>query len=237
MLCAPEAGRESWTPGQPAPTPHTVTHIDPVCPGLPQTFVGDKINAGIYCLSPSILNRIEPRPTSIEKEARRQRPNGSGVLLPSPAVFLQKLAGLRWQQAAACASCAARFAARRLSSAWVNFRARQTSPACPPLRADLPGGGGRRQAVCDAAGGLLDGRGAAQGLPHRCARAPLCSLLLRAPLEPTAVIAGGRSGPRAAAERMPGSRSTTLSALHCLTGTVGHGCAAVWQARPAAADR
>ncbi|KAL4447628.1 hypothetical protein ABPG75_004847 [Micractinium tetrahymenae] len=34
----------------------------------PQTFVGDKINAGIYCLSPSILNRIEPRPTSIEKE-------------------------------------------------------------------------------------------------------------------------------------------------------------------------
>ncbi len=33
-----------------------------------QTFVGDKINAGIYCLSPSILNRIEPRPTSIEKE-------------------------------------------------------------------------------------------------------------------------------------------------------------------------
>jgi hypothetical protein len=34
----------------------------------PQTFVGDKINAGIYCLSPSILNRIEPRPTSIENE-------------------------------------------------------------------------------------------------------------------------------------------------------------------------
>lgn len=34
----------------------------------PQTFVGDKINAGIYCLSPCILDRIEPRPTSIEKE-------------------------------------------------------------------------------------------------------------------------------------------------------------------------
>jgi mannose-1-phosphate guanylyltransferase len=30
--------------------------------------VGDKINAGIYCLSPSILDRIQPRPTSIEKE-------------------------------------------------------------------------------------------------------------------------------------------------------------------------
>ena len=34
----------------------------------PQTFVGDRINAGIYCLSPSVLNRIEDRPTSIEKE-------------------------------------------------------------------------------------------------------------------------------------------------------------------------
>ena len=34
----------------------------------PQTFVGDRINAGIYCLSPSVLDRIENRPTSIEKE-------------------------------------------------------------------------------------------------------------------------------------------------------------------------
>lgn len=34
----------------------------------PQVFVGDRINAGIYCLSPSILDRIENRPTSIEKE-------------------------------------------------------------------------------------------------------------------------------------------------------------------------
>lgn len=33
-----------------------------------QTFVGDKINAGIYLLSPSVLDRIELRPTSIEKE-------------------------------------------------------------------------------------------------------------------------------------------------------------------------
>ena len=31
-------------------------------------FVGDKINAGIYCLSPGVLDRIEMRPTSIEKE-------------------------------------------------------------------------------------------------------------------------------------------------------------------------
>jgi mannose-1-phosphate guanylyltransferase len=30
--------------------------------------VGDKINAGIYVLSPAVLNRIELRPTSIEKE-------------------------------------------------------------------------------------------------------------------------------------------------------------------------
>lgn len=34
----------------------------------PKTFVGDSINAGIYCLSPSVLDRIELRPTSIEKE-------------------------------------------------------------------------------------------------------------------------------------------------------------------------
>lgn len=34
----------------------------------PKTFVGDRINAGIYCLSPAVLDRIAPRPTSIEKE-------------------------------------------------------------------------------------------------------------------------------------------------------------------------
>lgn len=34
----------------------------------PQVFVGNKINAGIYLLSPRTLKRIELRPTSIEKE-------------------------------------------------------------------------------------------------------------------------------------------------------------------------
>lgn len=34
----------------------------------PTTFVGDHINAGLYVFSPSILRRIEMRPTSIEKE-------------------------------------------------------------------------------------------------------------------------------------------------------------------------
>jgi mannose-1-phosphate guanylyltransferase len=33
-----------------------------------QEFVGDKINAGIYVLAPSVLDRIELRPTSIERE-------------------------------------------------------------------------------------------------------------------------------------------------------------------------
>jgi mannose-1-phosphate guanylyltransferase len=33
-----------------------------------QIFVGDKINAGIYVINPSVLDRIELRPTSIEKE-------------------------------------------------------------------------------------------------------------------------------------------------------------------------
>ncbi|KAG6488505.1 probable mannose-1-phosphate guanylyltransferase 3 [Zingiber officinale] len=34
----------------------------------PKVFVGNKINAGIYLLDPSVLDRIELRPTSIEKE-------------------------------------------------------------------------------------------------------------------------------------------------------------------------
>jgi mannose-1-phosphate guanylyltransferase len=34
----------------------------------PQVYVGNKINAGIYIFNPSILKRIEPKPTSIEKE-------------------------------------------------------------------------------------------------------------------------------------------------------------------------
>lgn len=34
----------------------------------PQEFVSNKINAGIYILNPAVLNRIELKPTSIEKE-------------------------------------------------------------------------------------------------------------------------------------------------------------------------
>mgnify|MGYP002041862590 CR=1 FL=1 len=34
----------------------------------PQEFVSNKINAGIYMFKPSILDRIEVKPTSIEKE-------------------------------------------------------------------------------------------------------------------------------------------------------------------------
>ncbi|RKP27223.1 mannose-1-phosphate guanyltransferase [Syncephalis pseudoplumigaleata] len=34
----------------------------------PKVFVGNRINAGIYILNPSVLDRIELRPTSIEKE-------------------------------------------------------------------------------------------------------------------------------------------------------------------------
>ncbi|KAI9226020.1 MAG: nucleotide-diphospho-sugar transferase [Piptocephalis tieghemiana] len=34
----------------------------------PVTFVGNRINAGIYVLNPSVISRIELRPTSIEKE-------------------------------------------------------------------------------------------------------------------------------------------------------------------------
>jgi len=34
----------------------------------PQEFISNKINAGIYILNPSMINRIQLRPTSIEKE-------------------------------------------------------------------------------------------------------------------------------------------------------------------------
>lgn len=34
----------------------------------PQVFVSNRINAGLYIFSPKILDRIQPRPTSIEKE-------------------------------------------------------------------------------------------------------------------------------------------------------------------------
>lgn len=34
----------------------------------PQVYVSNKINAGLYIFSPNVLNRIELRPTSIEKE-------------------------------------------------------------------------------------------------------------------------------------------------------------------------
>ena len=34
----------------------------------PQVFVGNKINAGLYLFNPGILDRIELKPTSIEKE-------------------------------------------------------------------------------------------------------------------------------------------------------------------------
>ncbi|KAA8532776.1 hypothetical protein F0562_032809 [Nyssa sinensis] len=37
--------------------------------GKPKIFVGNKINAGIYLLNPSVIDRIKLRPTSIEKEA------------------------------------------------------------------------------------------------------------------------------------------------------------------------
>jgi len=34
----------------------------------PQTYVGNRINGGLYLLNPSVLRRIELRPTSIERE-------------------------------------------------------------------------------------------------------------------------------------------------------------------------
>lgn len=71
------------TKGLPAGTPHKPTQLFEylsvaaqtsnqllLLHCLPQEFVGDKINAGIYVCSSSVLNRIELRPTSIEREVR-----------------------------------------------------------------------------------------------------------------------------------------------------------------------
>ena len=51
----------------------------------PKTYVGNHINAGIYIFNPSILNRIQLRPTSIEKEifpVMAQDNNLYAMLLP-----------------------------------------------------------------------------------------------------------------------------------------------------------
>lgn len=42
--------------------------IHPRAPATPQNFVGGKINAGIYIFSPSVLDRIELKPMSVERE-------------------------------------------------------------------------------------------------------------------------------------------------------------------------
>lgn len=47
--------------------PHHPSRIDRFVE-KPVEFVGNRINAGIYLLNPSVLNRIELRPTSIEQE-------------------------------------------------------------------------------------------------------------------------------------------------------------------------
>ena len=51
--------------------PKVFSHGFQVCEhAFLQEFVGDKINAGIYVVSSSVLNRIELKPTSIEREVR-----------------------------------------------------------------------------------------------------------------------------------------------------------------------
>lgn len=56
------------------PSKYGVVVMDETCGQVrrfvekPQNFVGNKINAGIYLLNPQVLDRIQMRPTSIEKE-------------------------------------------------------------------------------------------------------------------------------------------------------------------------
>lgn len=52
----------------------------------PQTFVGNKINAGVYVLDCSVLDMIESKPTSIEK-ARSAACPGRGPCAPCAACF------------------------------------------------------------------------------------------------------------------------------------------------------
>lgn len=92
----------------------TIAHHVPAPGRAPQIFVGDKINAGIYVINPSVLDRIELRPTSIEKEVRQ--PGGALEGQPAPAASPPRPGGARSGKHAARARLAAprsRHAARR----------------------------------------------------------------------------------------------------------------------------
>jgi mannose-1-phosphate guanylyltransferase len=55
----------------------------------PQVYVGNEINAGMYLLSPSVLDRIEPRPMSIEKEVfPRMAEDGVLFAMPLPGFWM-----------------------------------------------------------------------------------------------------------------------------------------------------
>uniref|UniRef100_A0A6V7QVN8 Nucleotidyl transferase domain-containing protein n=1 Tax=Ananas comosus var. bracteatus TaxID=296719 RepID=A0A6V7QVN8_ANACO len=54
----------------------------------PKVFVGNKVNAGIYLLNPSVLDRIELKPTSIEKEVFPKIAADQKALCHGPARIL-----------------------------------------------------------------------------------------------------------------------------------------------------
>jgi mannose-1-phosphate guanylyltransferase len=67
LMCRAAAGGRGGC-GAPDPCSLRWLTAPPAQPPPLQEFVGDKINAGIYCISPRALDRIPLRPTSIEKE-------------------------------------------------------------------------------------------------------------------------------------------------------------------------
>ena len=142
--CAPHAA--------PLPASAFLPTAHPPTAPAPQVFVGDKINAGIYCLSPKILDRIEPRPTSIEKEIFPKvtsRPGRSGSLGPGrSAKERHHGAALTWQgfwppgflSGASPQQCPSPFAGlQRPAKPSPTVPPRCLVPACAPRRWRLTG--------------------------------------------------------------------------------------------------
>jgi hypothetical protein len=128
----------------------------------PQVFVGDKINAGIYVLNPAVLDRIELRPTSIEKEVRRVRRDVA--LLLALLLFLLLLFAL--------SLCTDGRHCSRGTHPTSSTSHHKPNPNQKHQTKGLPLRRQRRQALRLHAARLLDGRRPAQGLPVRPEAAP-----------------------------------------------------------------
>ena len=153
----------------------------------PQVFVGDRINAGIYCLSPQVLDRIENRPTSIEKEtfpavaAVRKKRESFVFLFPFLLMFracsLSLSLSLSWIWEKRDAPRVGESGKQVLFGARVTVSSSFSHLSFPPARKtffslslfnlEINKKSTGQEALRLHAPGLLDGRGPAPRLPDR----------------------------------------------------------------------